>query len=406
MTQRNHHEREFEAFLAGEESELARLYRRLPQNEPDAKLDAAVLAMARAAVEPQRVNALRHAKDRHRRPLWLVGLSSAAGVVLAAGLAWQMRGAFNETLPSSRGAAPPAASAERDVIPISAIVPPPEPAPAAPPPSPLVTDVPADEEAAKQRMAESASALPPPAKTAPHRRVTELAASADNATDKKKDASARAEPAVPQEPQPPAPAPAVLADTRAERPGGPATETAAAPARGGSVEALGNDGGVPRPQAFPTAGASDHNSVERKAAIATGTRRDDYGVGTDAGSADPLVKQEQRQRVARQAAKESSASGVGLARKPATEPATAAAAPAAQAEAAASVAPRVPTQAEGASANETELQRNARLKPDEWIIKIRALLRDDRRAAAIENLDLLRERHPDYRIPADLRELR
>ena len=94
MTHRNHHEREFEAFLAGEESELARLYRRLPQAEPDAKLDAAVLGLARAAVEPQRVNALRHAKSRHPRPWWLVGLSSAAGVVLAAGIAWQMRHGF------------------------------------------------------------------------------------------------------------------------------------------------------------------------------------------------------------------------------------------------------------------------------------------------------------------------
>lgn len=399
MTQRNHHEREFEAFLAGEESELARLYRRLPQSEPDAKLDAAVLALARAAVEPQRVNALRHAKDRHRRPLWLVGLSSAAGLVLAAGLAWQMRGAFNETLPSSRSAAPPAASAERDVIPISAIVPEPAPAPF-PPPPPVVVAVPADEEAPKQPMAESARALPPPAKTAPHRRVTELAASTDS-TDKKKDAATRAEPATPRELQQAAPSPTVLAETLADAPGAPATDTAAA--RGGAAEATGNDGASHRPQAFPTAGAPDHNSVERKAAIATGTRRDDYGVDADAGSADPLVRQEERQRIARQAAKESSVSGVGLARKPAAGDAPATAAPVAQAAAA---APGAATKAEGTADNDTELQRNAQLKPDDWIVRIRELLREKRRADAIENLTLLRERHPGYRVPADLRELR
>jgi len=45
-TGRDQFEREFEAFLADEESRLAGVYRKLPQPEPDARLDAAVKAMA------------------------------------------------------------------------------------------------------------------------------------------------------------------------------------------------------------------------------------------------------------------------------------------------------------------------------------------------------------------------
>lgn len=68
---------------------------------------------------------------------------------------------------------------------------------------------------------------------------------------------------------------------------------------------------------------------------------------------------------------------------------------------AATAAP-VDTDAERAS----ELQRNARLAPEEWIRKIRELLREQRRADALENLALLRRTHPDYALPEDLRELR
>ena len=54
----------------------------------------------------------------------------------------------------------------------------------------------------------------------------------------------------------------------------------------------------------------------------------------------------------------------------------------------------------------TELQRNARLPPDDWVKAIRELLRDERKAEAIENLELFRRLHPDYPLPEDLRALR
>jgi hypothetical protein len=99
------------------EAELAALYRQLPQHEPDPALDAAVLRAAAQALEPngaqpavpvERRKAPREPGDwvhpkpaavtpvaptgsaRKFRPRWLVGLSSAAALVLAAGLAWRM----------------------------------------------------------------------------------------------------------------------------------------------------------------------------------------------------------------------------------------------------------------------------------------------------------------------------
>jgi len=71
-------ERELDSFLA-DDSRVAALYRKLPKDEPDAKLDAAILAQARAAVAPRR-----------RRPRWLPAMSAAAAIVIAAGLAYRV----------------------------------------------------------------------------------------------------------------------------------------------------------------------------------------------------------------------------------------------------------------------------------------------------------------------------
>lgn len=396
MTHRNNNEREFEAFLAGEESGLARLYRRLPPTEPDARLDAAVLAMARAAVEPQRLNALRHAKDRHRRPLWLVGLSSAAGIVLAAGLAWQMRGAFRDSLPSPADSAAPAVRADREVIPISAIVPPPEPpaenvATMADTPAVQHAAVPAPAPAAPPAApaAEVAKAAPRTTGTAPHKREAGLAAASSD----KKDTAPRLEPE---------PTPEVAAAAPSRPPAAAKAEEAGSADVPTSAERTVSTPGTlgQRAQPFPGATTPDYNSVERKAAIASGTRRDDYGLDADAGSADPLVRQEERARLARGSAKEKPRTAGDLAAEPAASPVAQAAAPK-PAVGATAAAPA----ATGQSAA-TELQRNARLPPDDWVTAIRELLRDERKAEAIENLELFQRLHPDYPLPEDLRALR
>jgi len=73
-------DQEFEWFLDASSSRLFDLYRKLPAAEPDARLDAAVHALAqRAAVQPRT-----HARARTR---WLPVSAAAAVVLIAAGIA-------------------------------------------------------------------------------------------------------------------------------------------------------------------------------------------------------------------------------------------------------------------------------------------------------------------------------
>jgi Meckel syndrome type 1 protein len=102
-------EREFEEFLNEEDSKLLALYRKLPRPEPDAKLDAAVAAMARRAVASS-------PPPRARAPRWIPALSAAAIVALAAGIAfrmgpqvWQQR---NAPLPQAENAMSAGAAAK------------------------------------------------------------------------------------------------------------------------------------------------------------------------------------------------------------------------------------------------------------------------------------------------------
>lgn len=101
------------------ETELAALYRQLPQSEPSPALDAAVLRTAAQALAPDEASptvrgehrkaerergdgvhpksntsspvASSSASGGRRRPRWPIALSSAATLLLAAGLAWHMR---------------------------------------------------------------------------------------------------------------------------------------------------------------------------------------------------------------------------------------------------------------------------------------------------------------------------
>jgi hypothetical protein len=73
-------DRELERLLADDGGELGALYRRLPKAEPPRRLDRSILGEAARAVHGY----------TPRRQRWLFGLGSAAGVVLAAGLAWHV----------------------------------------------------------------------------------------------------------------------------------------------------------------------------------------------------------------------------------------------------------------------------------------------------------------------------
>jgi hypothetical protein len=118
-------ERELESFLKEDDSRLAMLYRKLPRPEPDAKLDAAVLAMAQRTVT---------LSTRTSRPRWLPVLGAAAGLVLAAGVALRV----GPQIWGERSEPTPAAMRDNGVIqvrPVDEAAPPPppsEPALAAP----------------------------------------------------------------------------------------------------------------------------------------------------------------------------------------------------------------------------------------------------------------------------------
>jgi hypothetical protein len=74
-------ERDPDDLLRDDGGEMGGLYRRLPRYEPPRRLDRAVLGEAARAV---------HSGKPPRRQRWVVGLGSAAGLVLAAGIAWRV----------------------------------------------------------------------------------------------------------------------------------------------------------------------------------------------------------------------------------------------------------------------------------------------------------------------------
>lgn len=80
MNQPHDRERDLERLLDEGGGELGALYRRLRRVEPPRRLDRVVLGEAARAVRGR----------APRRQRWLVGFGSAAGIVLAAGIAWRV----------------------------------------------------------------------------------------------------------------------------------------------------------------------------------------------------------------------------------------------------------------------------------------------------------------------------
>ena len=81
MTKRRDPERDLDELLDEGGGEMGDLYRRLPRYEPPRRLDRAVLGEAARAVLSGKPP---------RRQRWIFGLGSAAGLVLAAGIAWRI----------------------------------------------------------------------------------------------------------------------------------------------------------------------------------------------------------------------------------------------------------------------------------------------------------------------------
>jgi hypothetical protein len=74
-------DRDVDDLLRDDGGKIGNLYRRLPRYEPPRRLDRAVLSEAARAV---------HSGKPPRRQRWIVGVGSAAGLVLAAGIAWRI----------------------------------------------------------------------------------------------------------------------------------------------------------------------------------------------------------------------------------------------------------------------------------------------------------------------------
>jgi len=401
MSSNEKQEREFAAFLAGDDSRLAALYRKLPQPEPDPRLDAAVRAMAHRALNPELV-ATPQAGSKRRRGRWLPALGAAAGIVFAAGIAFRLG-------PSWHGDRGDTGAPTSDVISVRSVD---APQPAAPPLSPAP---PPAQSAASPTGAASASATMK-LKAQPE---TEAAKPASDAEAREK--AARLDD---------------NADNRAAATSGPGKlEKPAAPAT--------------QPQAFPPAPArkraSEMDAVERKQIMATGAWQNlhdrDAGkagasattkgapTGADKHPAAAKPAEPQRQEELRSAplpaqsalAAPSKPAEAAPPPAPAAAPVqeqfappparAAAAAPAAKSDAQARDEAAGPAgSGQAAQKKENEKTRsqdpNAGLYPEPWLQNIRTMLRENHRDDAVRSLAEFRKMYPDYRLPDDLRDLK
>jgi hypothetical protein len=413
-------ERDFEAFLKQDgDSELAALYRKLPRPEPDAKLDAAVLAMAHRALNPQLVatpgTAARSSAAR-RRALWLPALSAAATAVFAIGVAVKL----GPQMWSERHSQAPAAASARDdgVVHVRTID---EPAPAPPPPASPPPPPPVANGLAGGLRQEAARAA---TKAAPAQ--APVAAPTVTTT---------TVPLAVQKSVTTAPAPDLKSNTELDRK---------------ELKKVENVAPKPAaPQAFPGASRPvEMDSVERKQAIAEGAwqRLHDNEPATGAGatgtvsSGAPAAQQAPTPANAREvAAPAASAAAPVRAREKPVQ----AEAPAPVSDLAAQAQPTGTERGRAAEANafradrqdaaaqpakpqpadrdksgkleyeKTEhdeapagfsaaVRRNSHLAPQSWLAVIQHLIRDGKRDDARQNLTLFLQKYPAYKLPADV----
>ena len=408
MSSNEKFEREFADFLAEEDSRLAALYRKLPQMEPDSRLDGAVRAMAHRALNPQLVATPQAGSQNRRRGRWLPALGAAAGVVFAAGIAFRLG-------PSWHGDRGETGAPANDVISIRSIdAPPPIAAPLSPAPPPA-------ESVAAPAGAASVSA----AAKLKTQAETETAKPASNAEALKK--AARLDEGTDNRPA------AAGGLGKAEKPAAVATQPQAFPA----------------PAAAARKRASELDAVERKQIMATGAwqnlhDRDTGKPGASAAQPAPPVSDKraataakpaepQRQEELRAASPPVQNSAEATSKPVQASPHPAPGAP----EQFAPPAPRTlaPTVAapaktdvratddaardeavgpalSGQTAQKKENEKirskdsNASLYPEHWLENIRVMLRDNRHDDAVRSLGEFRNTYPDYKLPDDLRDLK
>ena len=407
MSSNEKFEREFADFLAEEDSRLAAAYRKLPQMEPDPRLDGAVRAMAHRALNPQLAATAQADSQKRRRGRWLPALGAAAGVVFAAGIAFRLG-------PSWHGERTETGAPASDAISVRSVD---APLPAAAPLSPA----------------------PPPAETA-----AAPAGAASLSTTAKLKAQSETEAAKPS------------SEAQAlEKAGRLDESTENRPAAAGGLGKSEKPAATAQPQAFPAPApapartrAPELDAVERKQIMATGTGQNLHDRDTSkarsnaaqpvppvsdkaAAAAAPADPRRQEELRAAPAAVQGSAKAPSkpeqaapppaspapqaFAPIPSRAPASAVAAPQAKTDTPADagtareqpVVPAISGQAAQQKENEKIRSKdsNASLYPEHWLENIRAMLRDNHRDDAVRSLGEFRKIYPDYKLPDDLRDL-
>jgi len=352
MSSNEQFEREFEDFLEQENSRVAALYRKLPRAEPDAKLDAAVQAMARRAQ-----TGAPHV--RARTPRWIPALSAAAVVTLAAGIAFRI----GPTVWQERQTGQLQKSAAENKVspPMSA-------------PTAAVEKTPSDVDAFKDKSAPKPAVIPPPPAA-----VMTNAAPAARAPSR----TVQAPPARVDAPTPQAfPSPALEQEKKSVETGGAAAsanDAVRAQAKGELDEQVLDR---KRDQPVPTAPEAPTLKLRaERAATAPATE-------PAASAAPPPAREE---ATAAQAE-------LGSAPPPAQQAASSGtAAESTRAAPAAKTAHLAPVRSK---------DPNASLYPEHWLANIRTMLRENRHDEALRSLAEFRKMYPDYHLPDDLRDLK
>jgi hypothetical protein len=399
-------EREFEAFLADEESGVAGAYRKLPQPEPDARLDAAVRAMAHRALNPQLVATPQRAQARRRRARWIPALGAAAGVVLAAGIAFKLG-------PSQSERSGPGAP-RSEVISVRPIDPPP---PAVEPPLSPAAPKPAGSAVVAQKPAARAAA-PAPASAPASPPVADLSEDRLNyALGRKSERSAEgAAPAEADED--------TLAKT-AQAPSAPVDQAAAFPAE--KQRQKRSTGATGRPT-IAEGGLQDLHGRDfrgdRKAK--TTMAPTPPSAAASAAAPPPATMAQSQSELAAQKDVASKPAGADKGDEPRRAPSApplresvvsdaphANATAGGAAETTTNSAPVPVAQSAAVPEAELKLQRapaskdpNTRLYPEHWLANIRTMLREKHRDEALRSLAEFRRQYPDYQLPDDLRDLK
>ncbi|WP_225583208.1 hypothetical protein [Pseudoxanthomonas sp. PXM02] len=371
--------------LTPEERALAQSLSRLgPHGGPSPDLDARILGAARAAVQPSTATTEQVRPARRR---WPLGMGVAASMLLAAGIAWQLRPMHEMPIASeapmdaerSAGvdAEPQAADAAAAAMPIADV----------PPPAAIAVEEAPTPMAAKISPPPAVAQTPPT--PGPARQNAEAAARQEPAP-KRGPLALIPVPASPPAPPAPEPAPQAFpaeADSY--------SYSAPAPAATAASEA------ALREQVQQRIGAQQEQEQRARqveyrreaAAEAAAKAEDNRTLDTIAVTGNRVKSRERRSKAQ------------DVVSAPAPAPAMAPPPPPPPAASAGSVQPSAARNALRRTDLQVPVDADTRLTPDEWLerIRLRRDLGDD--ANALRSLQLFVQEHPFQRVPDDLRPL-